>query len=309
MAELRKILFGAPHVFSLFKKIISGQKFGFSFDLADRCPIGCNCYWKEMKRVRELEDEEVMDFFERRRKEGMLLATIVGGEPYVRPELLKKVVNIMPANWVVTSGTSPLMILPKTTHFISIDGKDAKTHNEIRKAPGLFERILKNLVRVRSVGKFPVFIHTVLNALNFEQIQEMILFWRKNRLADGIEFSLVTPVSEKDKNLTLERREKIWIVGELLRMRKRFGNFICMSSCAINRYHPEVLEKQTPESCKTARFVASYQADGSLRKQCIFSDKGDCKNCGCVITAFMDALIKIPPDLNNILNLARLYTP
>ena len=89
--KLKTLIRGVPHLFQVISHMRAGSPFGFSFNLADRCPINCQCYWKAMARVKELPDEEVIRFFEVRRDEGYLLATILGGEPYVRPELLKKV--------------------------------------------------------------------------------------------------------------------------------------------------------------------------------------------------------------------------
>jgi len=66
----------------------------------------------------------------------------------------------------VTSGTTPLRWFPRTTHMISIDGKDAATHNTVRQSAGLFERIETHLSRARAQwrGEFPAFAHCVLNA-------------------------------------------------------------------------------------------------------------------------------------------------
>lgn len=44
-------------------KILKGKEIGFSFNLADRCPVGCNCYWRAAGRVQELSDSEVVRFF------------------------------------------------------------------------------------------------------------------------------------------------------------------------------------------------------------------------------------------------------
>ncbi|MFA6269968.1 MAG: hypothetical protein WC657_02045 [Candidatus Paceibacterota bacterium] len=266
-----------------------------------------------MDRVKEIgksNHEAVLDFFRARKAEGKLLATIVGGEPYVNPQLLKKVVEIMPANWVVTSGTTPLMHLPKTTHFVSIDGKDSATHDEVRGMSGLYDRILQNLSCVRNEGSFPVFIHSVLNRLNFRQIGEMVEIWEDNGLADGIVFSTMTPIlNGSDEKFRLTRKDRMWIVEELLVQQKLKPDFLFMTPKMIQCLHPDFTKNQTPKTCGTARLVASYDASGVGIPQCILSDKADCSECGCIITAIFESVLRFPPELAAVRILGKMYTP
>src|ERR1043166_1651497 len=110
-----------------YRRAIRGLPYAFSFNLADRCPVGCDCYWRAQARVAELTDEQVIAFFRRKRHDGYVHANIVGGEPYVRPELLSKVAGIIPFNWVITSATTPLRRLRSTTHIVSVDGASSDT--------------------------------------------------------------------------------------------------------------------------------------------------------------------------------------
>ncbi|MEK7121655.1 MAG: hypothetical protein AAB857_03025 [Patescibacteria group bacterium] len=307
MHAIKKLIKGMPHAVDFLVRVNRGQGIGFSFNLSDRCPVGCDCYWRAMGRVKELSDEAIIRFFEARRDEGLKLVTIIGGEPYVRRGLLPKITPIMPANWLVTSGTTPLLHLPKTTHFVSIDGKDADTHDRVRKMPGLYVRILKNLTKARAEGKFPVFIHSVLNALNYWQVKEMLSLWRENGLVDGIAFSLVTRIRSDgySDDLLLKREQRAEVIAELLRLKSEFGPFLAMSSAMIQHMHPSLTEAQSVKNCGTAQFVASYDASGERIPQCIFSDKGDCSQCGCVITPMVETL----GNLGTIKLMAHLYTP
>ena len=140
-----------------YRRAVRGLPYTFSFNISDRCPIGCQCYWRAQARVQELNDDAVIDFFEKKRSEGYVFATIVGGEPYVRPDLLSKVAGIIPLNWVVTSATTPLRRLRNTTHIVSIDGACAETHDRVRRSKGLYDRILKNLGKARLEGTSPRF--------------------------------------------------------------------------------------------------------------------------------------------------------
>ncbi len=307
---IHKMMHGTIPFMKLSFQVMRGLPFGFSFNLSDRCPINCDCYWRASNRVTELSEEQVIKFFQEQKKKGKLLAVIVGGEPYVRPTLLDRVTSIMPANWLVTSGTAPLKILPRTTHFISIDGKDAETHNRVRKSKGLYERILHNLEVVRSQGNFPVFIHTVLNALNYEQIGEIIEVWKSNGLVDGIVFSTHTRIEgANDQELLLSIAQRAHIVNELLRQKERYGNFLCMTEEMIRKYYPFKVQQQTAATCSTAKYVESFDASGKKIPQCIFSQKGDCSTCGCVSSALISPAVTFLPSLATVKVLADLYTP
>lgn len=310
VAKLLKIWSGAPHAFGLVDTLARQKEVGFSFNIADRCPVGCDCYWRAMGRVPEMSDEEVISFFHARKAEGKMLATIIGGEPYVRRNLLPKVTPIMPANWVVTSGTTPLMVLPRTTHFISIDGKDAATHDYVRRMPGLYNRILQHMRKVRAEGSFPAFIHSVLNQANYKQAGDILRVWEDNGLADGVSFSLMTPISGlADASFALTPEQRAWVVEDLANQKKRFGSFLVMTRDMIESYELDRVRKQTPQTCVTAQRVASYDASGARIPQCIFSEKGNCSECGCVITPALAAALKFPPKLDIVALLARLYTP
>jgi len=253
-------------------------------------------------------DDDVERFFQDKQARGFQLVTLIGGEPYVRPKLLERIIGIIPSNWLITSGTSPLLRFEKTTHIISIDGKDSETHDGIRKSSGLFNRILKNLGSAKAKwGKdFPAVGHSVLNARNYKQIQEILGFWSTNRLLDGITFSIATPISgAHDEGLRLGADQWMWIRNELAIQKERFGDFLLMSDRMIQHYHPERIQTQQPGTCRTAE-IPSFAADGGRISKCILSPKADCSACGCVITGMVDGIYNI--DLPTIQTIRRMVT-
>ncbi|MBI2635131.1 MAG: radical SAM protein [Parcubacteria group bacterium] len=306
MGELRDL----ANLSKLIWKMNRKQEFGFSFNVADRCPIGCDCYWRAQRRVKELSDDQVIKFFNEKKEKGYLIVTLVGGEPYVRPELLEKITPIIPANWLVTSGTTPLRKFPCTTHFVSVDGVNAETHDAVRKSSGLYNRIIKNISRARAAWQiFPIYIHTVLNTKNQNQVREILRTWLSNGLADGVVFSTHTPIKGAgDSTLRLSRFERINIVKELQRCKDEFGDFLVNTKAMIRFLHPDFTDSQNPTKCGTAHFVPSFDASGGRMKQCILSEKADCTQCGCVITTMIETVRHFPPDLSSLRSLAKLRT-
>lgn len=295
----------------MFLRMLANQEFGFSFNVADRCPIGCQCYWRAQERVKEMTDDDVVAFFHEMRRRGYLISVLVGGEPYVRPRLLERLAPIMPATWIVTSGTTPLIRLPRTTQFVSVDGENQKTHDAIRRSPGLFRRIVKNLERARAINDFPAYIHSVLNAANFQEIAGILNFWKSNRLADGVIFSTMTPINGLkpiDRDLRLSDAQLEWIVVELHEQKKKFGDFLVNTEEMIELYRPATMVLQNPQTCGTARYVPSFDAAGQRMAQCILSDKADCSRCGCVISAIFKTVMRFPPSVTTVRTLSRMRT-
>ncbi|MDP3955297.1 MAG: radical SAM protein [bacterium] len=273
-----------------------------SLNLSERCPNDCFCYWKAQPRVPEMSDKEVLQFIEKRKKEGMVHVTYVGGEPYMRPKLLQDVVKIMPFNWVVTSGLIPLRRLEKTSHFISVDGADAETHNKIRGKRGLYERLVANLKEARGQGLDRLYLHTVLNAANVDQLKEIFQRWSANGLADGMFFSTHTPIAgANDEHLRLSKTQREGIVSRLLTLQLHDPrHFLKMTPEMIRRLHPDFTAKLTPQNCGTARYVASYYGNGGRIPQCVLSDKADCSQCGCLVMTMVSAIKCFPPELNTL---------
>jgi sulfatase maturation enzyme AslB (radical SAM superfamily) len=301
----------AAFAWAITVKIAKRNPFSFSFNISDRCPVGCDCYWRAQARVLEMTDEAVCDFFVSMRNRGFKHATLIGGEPYVRAALLEKVTPIMQYNWVVTSGTTPLRQLPKTTHMISIDGKDPETHDRIRVMPGLFNRIVGNLKQARTKwpGSFPAFGHSVLNSTNYRQIKDILYFWKENTLLDGILFSVAAPIlgTSSSHLRPLSSDELRWVHDELLQQKKTFKDFLRMSIQMIDHLHPDMVRRQIASRCKTSTLVESFHADGTKIDQCVLSSKADCSGCGCVITGFLDGIYGA--DLQTLRLLSQVVSP
>jgi MoaA/NifB/PqqE/SkfB family radical SAM enzyme len=300
-----------PIVTAAALKSIKGRAWSLSFNVTDRCPIGCSCYWRAQTRVREMDDDAIVAFFNQMRRRGFVHAALIGGEPYVNPELLERITPIMPTNWIVTSGTTPLRWFPRTTHLISIDGKDAATHNGVRQSPGLFERIERHLAKARNewAEEFPAFAHCVLNALNFRQIGDILDYWSKNQLLDGVLFSTSTPIrGANDDHLRLKEESREWIVEELLRQKNRCGDFLCNTESMIHELHPLRTRMQTPVTCGTAKLTQSFNTAGERIRQCVLSERADCSECGCVITAMYTSLLTQSHDPATFRLIVRLTT-
>ncbi len=266
------------------QKVFEKKPMAFSFNVSEHCPNNCKCYWRAQPTVEEWPEEKVIEFFKQKRKDGFVQVTLVGGEPYCRPQLLEKICGIIPFAWLVTSGTVPLRKLKSTLHVISMDGL-RETHDKLRGNKGLYDRIEKNIKAAKEKDIGPIYLHTTLNHVNHKEIGEMLELWRESGLVEGIMISTMTPTKDAhDEPLRLSREERIWIVEELHRLKPIYGNFMAMTDNMIDRLHPDHTKDLTPENCKFALDIESYNGAGGRISPCVLSGKADCTQCGCVVT-------------------------
>jgi len=256
-----------------------------------------------------MNDDAVIQFFRDRRDEGYIFAALIGGEPYVRPDLLEEITAILPINWLITSATTPLRQFANTVHIVSIDGGTAEVHDRVRNMRGLYDRIKNHLQTARSKWpqSFPAFSHSTLNAINYRDTEQILHCWSRNKLLDGVVFSIATPVGKNDHpqlRLTLRQREEI--VEDLVRLKRHFGPFLCMSEEMIGLLHPDVTKNHTPAKCKMSTRLSSFDAEGNRIGQCVLSAQANCSLCGCVIDTFLQTIERPIPNPKTVFHLMRL---
>jgi MoaA/NifB/PqqE/SkfB family radical SAM enzyme len=285
---------------------IRGKPFTFGINVANMCPIGCDCYWRiggEEAKGKEIQmtEEQMVAFFHKMKSCGFIMVFMIGGEPYTRPILLEKLAGIIPFSLVVTSGTTPLRYLKDTVHHVSVDGADAETHNRVRKSSGLYERIVKNLTRARqSFSPFPVYIHIVLNRINYQQVGQILAVWAENGLADGVCVSTMTPIGGADRQLRLTTDQRYWIVETLHQLKKDYQGFLTNTALMIDMLRPDFTQHLTPERCKNAQYFRAYDAAGQRIQQCIFGPEADCAQCGCYVTTLAESFARPGGLISNL---------
>jgi MoaA/NifB/PqqE/SkfB family radical SAM enzyme len=253
-----------------------------------------------------MSDEDMVAFVERLKDSGNLLLQLVGGEPYMRADLLPKLAKVSPRTWVATAGSRPLVQLPRTTQFVFVDGADAQTHDLVRHKPGLFDLIVRNLKYAKDKGIGPIHLHMVINALNYTQVSKIVETFCLSGLAKSVVYSTHTPIpGALDDNLYLNEEQLLEAQDLLGAVKKAYPGHVSMSDAMIRCLNPTELKMQKAETCPTAKYVSSYRADGTRIPQCIFGSKANCSGCGCVVTSALKNVVSFP-DLGTARILARL---
>ena len=70
-----------------------------SFDVTNKCNLKCiGCYWQNFKKKEELSIDQANILFKKLGKEGIIYAIYLGGEPLLRPDIIKTCSKHIPIN-------------------------------------------------------------------------------------------------------------------------------------------------------------------------------------------------------------------
>src|SRR4028118_1281145 len=144
-----------PSIFSMLKKYFSilflkSKQFIYgSADIINICNLHCShCYWWETRRneLHELSSEDWRNIIRQTfKKHHVYVVTLVGGEPMMRPEIVRVFCDEMPRTvCVVTNGTYPLTRFDNLYfYWISLDGTE-QVHDSIR-GKGAYSKTKRNI--------------------------------------------------------------------------------------------------------------------------------------------------------------------
>jgi Fe-coproporphyrin III synthase len=157
------ILLEMPFYINLIKKYIGIKFFNSksfiygSVDINNTCNLHCShCYWW-LNRKNENEDLTASDWKkiirerererDRFKKEKIFVTTLIGGEPLLRPDIIKTFCDEMPRRvCVVTNGTLPIPRFDNLYfYWISLDGTE-KIHDSIR-GKGSYKKTKDNILK------------------------------------------------------------------------------------------------------------------------------------------------------------------
>lgn len=226
----RQILQESPLYFHLGVKLAAYRFFKRtsplygSADIINVCNLHCeHCYWwLNRKENEELTVEEWKDIIDKKfKKNHVFIVTLVGGEPLMRPDVIKLFVKEFPKRaCVVTNGTFPIPYL-KNIYFywISIDGS-RQIHNEIR-GDGAWEKTRKNVLDYVKNDKSAwkdIWITMTINSKNYKTVKQVISDWRD--YSNKIGFQFHTPFMKNDPLWLPFGKERDEVIDMLLDMKQ-----------------------------------------------------------------------------------------
>jgi MoaA/NifB/PqqE/SkfB family radical SAM enzyme len=246
------------------------------FEVTLRCNARCAfCdYWKTDPKAKE---HELASYAEAARFFNPMLVTFTGGEPTLRRDLEELVASVAGAIRVkyVTLITHGGMLTPERAKSlwdaginqfnISLDYLDGR-HDAARGIPGLTDRILRTLPRMREQGIDNVRFNTVIKDDNFDQILPIV--HRAAELGCGVNFSVYTDA--KNGNRThLVRGEQFAavdeVVAQLLAYKRRRRGVITNSDYYIEQI-PRYVRGEMKEPCQSGISTIHVDPTGHVRR-------------------------------------------
>lgn len=149
-----------------------------------KCNCRCDsCYWRRSRKD-ELTTEEIRRLYRDARDNGFVANLIWGGEPLMREDFPEIVRFSQKMNFVTTVITNAYLlpermddVAPHTDSFIISLDHPGEKHDEIRKRPGLFDRVVESVGMLkRDYPQVKTMINCLLTNYNKDAMPEMARF-------------------------------------------------------------------------------------------------------------------------------------
>jgi SynChlorMet cassette radical SAM/SPASM protein ScmF len=241
------------------------------FYLTEGCNLACKHCWIAPKFQTKDQVYPVLSFelfksiIIQAKAMGLSGVKLTGGEPLMHPDIGKILTHIKDEELALTVETNGVLCTPELAKKIvecknifvsvSIDGAEAKTHEEIRGVSGSFDGAIAGVENLVKEGLKPQIIMSLMRA-NKDQMEPLVRM-AETLGVESVKFNLVQPIKRGEK---LHERGETLTIKELVDM----GDWVERSLCAstdlrIVYDHP-----------------AAFRPLGKM-----FGDKGDgCYSCG-----------------------------
>lgn len=278
---------------SQFRKI----PYAVNYDISWECNLRCNhCYFyssaseldfgpKEERK--ELSDKEWTKVFAYHTELGVYSASITGGEPTLRMNLIHEAVKLFPTVQIATNGIIKIPyfnVEKQPIIWVSLDG-DRELHNKIRGA-SIFDKVIKNIQDDKRI-----FISCTVSSQNYTHIEKVVEI-AHNAGVNGIFFLFYTGYDNDPFLLKGELLKSA--TKKILKVMKKYGDFIIFSRKMLEIY----LTKEFVPYCffRKKNRIFSYYPNGQ-QKFCVMGNSKDlCRNCGCIVPIAVYALRKLDSE-------------
>jgi len=216
---------------------------------------------------------------ELQKRHGIQTMLWMGGEPLLRPDVLREGAKLFSKNIVTTNGTLDLIDLPRCIYVISVDGPPEL--NDAIRGQGSFGKVMNTLSRVPADFEPTVMCQCAVTKLNEDALEQLVELLRPTR-AEGMTFSFYVPTRNDESELTwgtLERRDKA--VREVIRLKNKYAGFIWNSSRGLELTLSENAKAVT-DNCPSKKYLLPLYLDGDefVSPFCCYGNDVDCDLCG-----------------------------
>ncbi|MCP4756884.1 MAG: radical SAM protein [Proteobacteria bacterium] len=216
----------------------------------------------------------------------------MGGEPLLRPDVLREGVKLFKKNNVTTNGTIDLIDLPRSLYVVSLDGSPEL--NDAVRGQGVFDKVMKTLSRVPENFEPTIMCQCVVTKQNWDNLEELIKILRHTRI-EGMTFSFYTPTRNDDSELAWKTtRERDKAVYNTIRLKKQYSDFIWNNNRALELTLSEN-SKAVTDDCPSQRLVMPLYLEGDefVAPFCCYGNDVDCDLCGAWVVFNLAAKLEL----------------
>jgi radical SAM protein with 4Fe4S-binding SPASM domain len=223
--------------------------FSALLELTYKCNLACQFCYNDLGAVGQpMALENYKTLIDDLKKMGTLSITLSGGEPLVHPDFFELGAYARSQGFSITVKSNGVPLNQNNARRLkdevdpylvemSLHGADAKTHDRQTLMVGSFDRMLKNIRFMKSIG-FRMRLNSALTKLNEHQVEEMFA------LTDGLEVPLrfdpqITPRDNGDLSPLLLTASKDGIAN-MMRITLERSLAQTRSNAAINKQSVEI---------------------------------------------------------------------
>ncbi len=274
-------------------------------NITNRCNLRCkHCFVfrttnpNTITKENEMPADKMIKEIQRlKSKHGIYNMVWMGGEPLLRPEVLKLGVKMFGRNVITTNGTLPLIDLGAHIKWvISLDGPE-QINDDIR-GKGSFKKVFKNLNALPKEFKGEIQVQCVVTKKNENYIEELVEFLRNHNLIKGISFSFYVPKKNDNSEYAWKNlEERDLAVQTAWALKKKYSKFVLNKELSfelmLSTHALEVTRK-----CPLKKFLLPiYLGDkGFEHPFCCYGNDVNCDLCGAMGVFHLAALMRSNPN-------------